>query len=150
MNALELKIPPLAVMLLCAALMSRLATWLPAALPAMPWFAAAVAAAGIGAILAGSAAFCRHHTTANPHTPGKSRLIVADGIYRFSRNPMYLGMALLLAAWALHLAQTAAWAGVAVFAAWIPRFQIIPEERILTGKFDDAYRAYCRRTRRWI
>ena len=63
---------------------------------------------------------------------------------------MYLGMALLLAAWALHLAQTAAWTGVAVFAAWITRFQIIPEERILTGKFGDAYRAYCRRTRRWI
>lgn len=98
----------------------------------------------------GVAAFRRHRTTVNPHTPDKSRLIVADGIYRFSRNPMYLGMVLLLAAWAQHLAQAAAWAGVAVFAAWITRFQIIPEERVLSAQFGDAYRAYCRRTRRWI
>ena len=150
MNALELKIPPLVAMLLCAALMHRLAIWLPVALPAMPWFTAVVAAAGIGVIFAGSVAFYRHRTTANPHTPDKSRLIVTDGIYCFSRNPMYLGMTLLLAAWALHLAQVAAWAGMAIFVAWITRFQIIPEERMLTEKFGDTYRAYCRQTRRWI
>ncbi|MGF6147737.1 Putative protein-S-isoprenylcysteine methyltransferase [Kingella potus] len=150
MNALELKIPPLAVMLLCAVLMYALAAWRPADLPAMPWLAVLVAAAAFGIMLAGVAAFHRHRTTANPHTPEQSRLVVSDGIYRFSRNPMYLGMVLLLAAWALQLAQAAAWAGVAVFAAYITRFQIIPEERILSVRFGEAYRAYCCQTRRWL
>ena len=76
--------------------------------------------------------------------------MVTDGIYRYSRNPMYLGMALLLAAWALWLGNAAALLGIVLFVALINRYQIRPEERILAAKFGDDYRNYCRRTRRWL
>ena len=76
--------------------------------------------------------------------------MVTDGIYRYSRNPMYLGMALLLAAWALWLGNAAAWLGIVLFVALINRYQIRPEERILAAKFGDDYHSYCRRTRRWL
>jgi len=89
-------------------------------------------------------------TTFNPLDPARASALVTVGIYRVSRNPMYLSLLLLLVAYAVRLGAWVEWLGPAFFAAYVTRFQIIPEERILTEKFGEAYLAYQRRTRRWL
>ncbi len=89
-------------------------------------------------------------TTFNPLDPAKASALVTGGIYRFSRNPIYLSLLLLLVAYAVRLGAWVEWLGPAFFTAYVTRFQIIPEERILEAKFGDTFLAYKRRTRRWI
>jgi protein-S-isoprenylcysteine O-methyltransferase Ste14 len=96
------------------------------------------------------ASFWLARTTINPFDPSRASVLVTGGIYRITRNPMYLSLLLLLVAYALRLESWGQWLGPALFAAYITRFQIIPEERILTMKFGAAFLAYMRRTRRWI
>lgn len=75
---------------------------------------------------------------------------MVGGVYRYTRNPMYLGLTMLLLAWTLYLAVPAALAGPLLFAAYITRFQIIPEERVLAQKFGADYAAYLRKVRQWL
>lgn len=153
MQALELKIPPPIIALLCAALMWGLAHYLPGQAWAHPWrlpLTGVLAALGLAADLAGIIAFRRHRTTVNPLAPHKSSNIVQDGIYRLSRNPMYLGMALLLTAWAVWLSNPWCLLVLPLFVAAITRWQILPEERILSAKFGAPYQDYLRRVRRWL
>src|SRR5437868_186667 len=72
------------------------------------------------------------------------------GAAGFSRNPMYLGDLLILAGWTLWLANALAFVGPPLFIAYIDRFQIAPEERILAARFGAAYAEYCRAVRRWL
>lgn len=135
--------------------LSAFAMWLLAkipfvALPRVLWLAVILAAAGLAIAAIALLAFLRAGTTADPRDPAQSRHLVTHGIYRASRNPMYLGMALILAAWAIWLAHPLAWPGIAGFVFAITRWQILPEERILEGKFGASYRAYCQQTRRWL
>jgi protein-S-isoprenylcysteine O-methyltransferase Ste14 len=67
-----------------------------------------------------------------------------------SRNPMYVGLLLLLAGWALHLSHPLALLGLPAFVAYMNRFQIAPEERALRAKFGPAYEDYARAVRRWL
>jgi protein-S-isoprenylcysteine O-methyltransferase Ste14 len=96
------------------------------------------------------ASFWHARTTINPFDPSRASVLVTGGIYRLTRNPMYLSLLLLLVAYAMRLESWVQWVGPALFAAYVTRFQIIPEERILTMKFGAAFLAYMRRTRRWI
>lgn len=153
MTTLELKLHPPVVALLVGALMwgiARLGP--PLALPAALQWGAALALAGTGVALAGAGAlaFRRARTTINPHTPEKSSSLVTTGVYRFTRNPMYAGIALVLAGWAVALASGWALLGPPAFVAYIGRYQIAPEERALAGVFGPAYAAYRSRVRRWI
>ena len=100
--------------------------------------------------VSGLLAFRRAKTTVNPLSPEKSTTIVRSGPYRFTRNPMYLGIALLLSAFCLYLANPVSLAAVVVFVAYITRFQILPEERLLLAKFGEAYAQYARSVRRWL
>jgi protein-S-isoprenylcysteine O-methyltransferase Ste14 len=75
---------------------------------------------------------------------------VDSGIYRFTRNPMYLGMLLVLTAGAVYLGNLAAFAVLPVFVVCMNRLQICPEERFMQEKFGEAYRDYTARVRRWI
>lgn len=153
MQALEHKIPPPAVGALIALLMWSVAGVEPSfALPATPRIAVTVllAAAGLTFDVLGLIAFVRAKTTVNPLQPGKSSSLVTSGVYRVTRNPMYVGMALLLGAWAVHLGALWPFAGPLLFVLYINRFQIAPEERVLTGLFGAAYTDYMRRVRRWL
>lgn len=151
MQALELRVPPLALVLIFGVAMVLLAAADGQRGNAATFAAAFVlAAAGAGVALAGVLAFRRHKTTVNPFTPGDTARIVDTDIYRFSRNPMYLGFLLMLAGWAVYLASIAAALLLPLFIAYMNRFQIIPEERALTNKFGAAYEAYMRRTGRWL
>jgi len=97
-------IPPPVLMLLAAALMwvhdhgMPLAQWISA-----PWNRLGGLAAAVGVAIAG-AAFIRFRqvgTTVNPMERGKASRLVTDGVFRVSRNPMYLGLVLLLIGWAV-------------------------------------------------
>jgi protein-S-isoprenylcysteine O-methyltransferase Ste14 len=119
----------------------------------LSWRAALAAVlAGAGAIvaLAGVAAFRRARTTVDPTTPEAASAIVASGIYRRSRNPMYLGFMLMLAGWSAFLANPLAMLLLPAFIVYMNRFQIVPEERALSAKFGAKYRDYMRQARRWI
>ena len=153
MSSLDHRIPPPVVALLCAGLAwiaarytPGLAYPFPGRLPAM----AALALAGFALDLSGLVAFRKANTTVNPLSPDRSTSVVQTFPYTFTRNPMYLGMALVLLGYCTYLANPASLIGVAAFCAYITRFQIIPEERLLLGKFGEPYARYKRRVRRWV
>lgn len=94
--------------------------------------------------------FLRSRTTINPLKPESASALVTGGIYRFTRNPMYLGLATLLLAWAIYLGNLAALTGLPLFILYMKRFQIASEERALEARFGAEYIAYRTRVRRWV
>jgi protein-S-isoprenylcysteine O-methyltransferase Ste14 len=153
LSRLETKIPPPIVMLLCAALAWALADVLPGRPLEWPFqgaLAGLLVVAGLFLNLAPKRAFQRAGTTVNPMTPASATTLVTTGLYRWSRNPMYLGQAVLLTAWALFIDRPAAFGAVPLFVAYITRLQIVPEEDILHRRFPGIYVAFRERTRRWL
>lgn len=152
MHWLEHKIPPPLVGLLLAAAAWWLSPdgWWGDASLLRQTLAGALALAGLALDLTSVAAFVRERTTVNPLRPTRTTALVIAGAYRFTRNPMYLGMALLLAGWAVLLGSWVSVAAPVVFVAFITRFQIVPEERAMAARFGQDYRAYCQRVRRWL
>jgi protein-S-isoprenylcysteine O-methyltransferase Ste14 len=151
--ALELKVPPVVVAAACAGAMWFAGSRLPSLglpVPARAAFGALLAVAGAAVAIAGVAAFRRRGTTVDPTRPEAASALVSEGVYRWTRNPMYLGLAVALAGWAWWLANAAAMALVAGFVAWIDRLQIVPEERALRRKFGAGFDRYAARVSRWI
>jgi protein-S-isoprenylcysteine O-methyltransferase Ste14 len=89
-------------------------------------------------------------TTINPVQIDQAAHVVTGGIYRITRNPMYVGLTALLTMWAVHLAVPLALLGPLFFALFTQRFQIIPEERVMSAKFGKEYDDYRKRVRRWL
>lgn len=153
LSSLELKVPPVAVVAIAALLMWFIAWLLPAltiALPARVPAAIAAVLAGFLSSAAGVVEFRRARTTANPLKPDTASSLVAGGIYRTTRNPMYLGFALALLGWSLFLANPASIAVLFLFVTYMNRFQIVPEERALEALFGEAFNGYRSKVRRWI
>ena len=116
-----------------------------------PLLTGLLAAVGLAFDLAGLRAFLARRTTVNPLRPERASSLVTEGVYRISRNPMYIGMVFLLLAWGLYLADAGALLlGPLAYVLYLNRFQIAPEERVLLGLFGDQYRAYMGRVRRWL
>jgi protein-S-isoprenylcysteine O-methyltransferase Ste14 len=152
-SALELKIPPPLVGLLVAAMMWGISQVTPFAdVPARVRLGAAIAIAlaGVATAISGVAAFRRARTTVNPLKPETSASLVTSGIYRLTRNPMYVGLALVLIAWAVFLSSPWSFLGPLVFALYMNRFQIMPEERVLLRTFGETYSIYRAQVRRWL
>jgi protein-S-isoprenylcysteine O-methyltransferase Ste14 len=152
-DALELKIPPAVTTVLAAALMWLAARAVPALavpIPGLPLVAGALASIGLALILAGWIAFHGAGTTVDPMRPHTATSFVRTGVYRFTRNPMYAGAFLLLAAWGVLLANAVALVPLPLFFLYMNRFQIVPEERALRAKFGAEYAAYARSVRRWL
>ena len=153
MNALELRIPPPAAASILAVAMWGLSQYTPAVdVPMLVRALGALAIASVGGVVAaaGARAFRRAQTTVNPMKPENTSALVTDGIYGITRNPMYLGLLFVLTGWAFFLAAPWALAGPVAFYAYISRFQIAPEERVLSAMFGDAYAAYQAQVRRWL
>jgi len=153
MRSLELKVPPPAVALVIAVLMWLLSLIAPAlafAIPARVLVAIILAATGLATAIAGVATFARAKTTVNPTTPERSSSLVSWGIYRVTRNPMYLGLLLELTAWAIFLSNPLPFLLLPGYMLYINRFQIAPEERALTSLFGREFADYQSRVRRWI
>ncbi|PRI44553.1 hypothetical protein BV195_01128 [Haemophilus influenzae] len=89
-------------------------------------------------------------TSINPRDFKGTTKLVSTGIFRFSRNPMYLSLLLMLIAWVLWLGNSLAWLGIIVFVLAINQFQIAKEEAYLENKFGDEYRRYKQKVRRWL
>jgi len=150
---LELRIPPTIVAILVGVGMWILTRPGPAVDVPLAWRSALFAAfvlAGVAAAYTGGVAFRHARTTVSPLKPQDASTLVTGGIYRFTRNPMYVGMLLVVVGWATFLWSPLALLGPVVFVAYITRFQIIPEERVLRSKFGEAYSAYQARVRRWL
>ena len=153
MTWLELKIPPPIVALLCAIGMVVLPDLIGLEafeVPSQSWVAGLVILFGLSFDLLGLIEFRRHATTINPLSPNKSSQIVSSGIYRLTRNPMYLGMAIVLVGVTIWSGSPLGLLMVLVFALYITRFQIEPEERILEAKFGEAFLEYKSTVKRWI
>ena len=153
MQAIELKIPPAAQFLVAMAGMWLLARYAPALSVEIPGRKAFVIVlfclGGIVAVPA-IAAFRSAGTTVDPRDPGKATRLVVSGIYRYSRNPMYLGLLCLLGAWAFYLSSLLAFACLPLFVLAMNRLQIQPEEAAMLAQFGDEYRVYTESVRRWI
>lgn len=120
--------------------------WLPA-----PWnYIGAGLVLFLALALTGAAAreLARHKTSLYPN--GESTVLVTEGLYRYTRNPMYLGMSMLVLTAAVFFGSVTAPLGVLLFVVAIQRLFIIPEEQRMTGWFGDAYTVYCRQVRRWL
>ena len=153
MNALELKVPPLVLVLVLAGAMWFAAMQLPSLAITLPWrhgLAVTISGIGILFLLAGIYAFQKAKTTRNPTKPATASSVVASGIYRVSRNPMYVGFLLALTGWATFLSHPLPFLLLPVFVAYMNHFQISPEERALSAKFGDEYDTYKQGVRRWL
>lgn len=147
------RIPPLALTLVAGGLAWALAracpplafeTW------GHVWIAGVLFATGAASSGAGIVAFRKARTTVNPFTPHASSALVTSGIYRVTRNPMYLGFLCLLLGECLLLGNLAGLTVGPAFVGYLNRFQIVPEERALEARFGRDFQAYTARVRRWI
>ena len=153
MHSLELKIPPPVVAALIAIAMwgvSLIAPLLEVPAQFRVSVAIAVALVGVAFSLAGIMSFRRAETTVNPMKPETASSLVSSGVYRVTRNPMYVGLLFVLVAWAAFLSSVWALLGVLAFFLYIGRFQITPEERVLSKLFGAEYSDYKTRVRRWL
>lgn len=156
MKTLELKVPPLALVLITAALMWVLSVILPALSIGLsaswPITFIALAVALIGAVFCvlGVWEFRKMGTTVDPRVPEQLASLVVRGVYRVSRNPMYVGFLFFLIAWGVFLNNFISLVLLLAFVMYMNRFQIAPEERQLRKTFGDAYRQYENGVRRWL
>ncbi|WP_306519539.1 isoprenylcysteine carboxylmethyltransferase family protein [Rheinheimera sp.] len=157
MSRLELKIPPLLLLVIFAVLMFWLGhninLWQLIPLELLGWrlFLAGIwLAAGVTVAVLGVLNFRSAQTTVNPLLPANASQLVQNGIFRYSRNPMYLGMLLLLIGWALWLSDLSAFVPLPFFVWYLNQFQIKPEERALTTLFGAEFLQYQQKVRRWL
>lgn len=109
-----------------------------------------LAVIGIGIAALGVLEFRKHRTTVNPHTINKATSLVTGGVFRLTRNPMYLGMLLILfgvVAWTQDIASILVLPALIIT---LNRLQIQPEEAAMRELFGQVYEDYCQRVRRWI
>ncbi|NDD31235.1 MAG: isoprenylcysteine carboxylmethyltransferase family protein [Proteobacteria bacterium] len=150
MRALENRIPPPFLVLGLLALQAGVISP-PPSHGVVGWVVMAVSFAGAAVFgFPALAGFFRAGTTIDPVHVERASVLVTSGIYAVSRNPMYVSLTLLLCTQAAWLGSPWAWVGPVFFVVFITRFQIIPEERMLTDRFGDAYIDWCGRVRRWL
>ena len=153
MASLELKVPPPAVALLFGLFMWLASSLVsPVEVPFTLRVAVAVVLASVGVVfgLAGIVSFRRARTTINPTKPSATSSLVTSGVFRFTRNPMYLSLLLYLLAWVAYLSSWLAFLFLPAFVLYINQFQIKPEERALSSLFGPEYASYKGKVRRWL
>ncbi len=153
MDALELKVPP-PVLALCLALLMWFTSLLVPSV-VVPFgvrlgVALALVVIGQSIGISGIVSFRRARTTINPVKPSAASSLVTSGVYRVTRNPMYLGLLVTLVAWAVFLSNLVALLAAPLFVLYINRFQINPEERVLSSLFGAEYAVYKEKVRRWL
>ena len=148
LNKRHIPVPPPLIFVFCALLMK----FLPPVLqfPSSLWLVIVFGGMGCAIGAASVLQFLLAKTTLNPFQLETASQLVTGGVYRLSRNPMYLSLVFILLAWMLYLGSFSALLGVVLFIWYITKFQIKPEEEGLKHLFGDAFIAYCQRTRRWL
>jgi protein-S-isoprenylcysteine O-methyltransferase Ste14 len=152
-KTIENKIPPPILMLVIAAAMWGVAELQTSIRIDPAWRIGLFLALNVTALVfgvGGIIAFRRARTTINPVQIERASRLVTGGIYRLTRNPMYVGLTALLATWAVWLASPWTLLGPVLFALFTHHFQILPEERVMRAKFGQEYEDYRKRVRRWF
>ena len=150
---MRLRIPPALVMLIFGVLMYVLAKFLPVGdfdffgRNELAWFLF-----GLGFLIGivAVAQFIITRTTTDPLHPQKTSKLITKGVFNYTRNPMYLGLLLILLAFGLKLGNAFNTLLAAGFVSYMNRFQIKYEEEVLEEKFGKEYRMFCKLTRRWF
>ncbi len=150
---MELKIPPVLVVLIFAVSMLGLPE-----ISSFHWFdvqitritSLAVFFVGLSVAVLAIVSFRAAKTTVDPLRPDKTSQLVDVGIYKFSRNPMYLGLFLILLSWGIWLGNFLGFINLYGFIWYMTKFQILPEEKVLEGLFPEEFEAYKSKVRRWI
>lgn len=105
---------------------------------------------GISIDLIALLSFRKSETTIDPRYPEKTSKLVIVGIYKYTRNPMYLGMLFILTGVGFYFGTLSVFFIVPLFVLYINNFQIIPEENVLKELFGETYTRYTQEVRRWI
>ena len=105
---------------------------------------------GLVVFISAIKSFRRHKTTVNPLEPRQASSLVTSGIFKFSRNPMYLGMLIILLSISFKFNLIGGMFTSLFFYIFITKFQILPEEAAMNDLFDDEFIDYSKKTRRWI
>ena len=154
LTRLELKVPPIIIVFVSMAVMyllSQSLAYTDIGYDTARWVLVALAIlASLSLLTLALWYFRKHHTTMNPLNPSEASNIVNSGPYRFTRNPMYVSMLIILLAWAVYLGQLSTLLGLPFYMYFITRLQIVPEEKLLTDKFGEAFTVYMSEVRRWI
>ncbi|HEA22461.1 hypothetical protein LCGC14_1991240 [marine sediment metagenome] len=150
---MKFKFPPILIFLAFGALMYLLASYLP--FGHFDFFGRRYLTIGLCvlAISIGTIALIQFYvgkTTIDPNHPAKAKNLVENGIYAYTRNPMYLALLLVLLAWGVWLANAFNILLAAGFVTYMNRFQILSEEKALTQIFGKDYKQYCLLVRRWF
>ena len=105
---------------------------------------------GLVVFISAVKSFRVHKTTVNPLEPRKASSLVTSGIFKFSRNPMYLGMLIILLSISFKFNLIGGMITSLFFYIFITKFQIIPEEEAMNELFGNQFIDYVKKTRRWI
>ncbi|MEP0986788.1 isoprenylcysteine carboxylmethyltransferase family protein [Ekhidna sp.] len=150
---MKLKIPPVIVFFLALAMVFGghyfFAVW-SYQFPNQTFISRIFLAAGVLIAFSGIIKFRMKGTTVDPLHPDKATALVSTGIYRYTRNPMYLGMALVLLGGIIRVGNVVGISGLLFFVWYLTQFQVKPEEEALLEIFKDEYKSYCAKVRRWI
>ena len=152
-HPLDNRVPPPLVVVLIGMAMAAIAWFTPAIeIGSKVRFVDGGIAIALGALVVvqGARTFWRNKTTINPVDLDNASSLVTSGVFRFSRNPMYVGFTAMLVGWAVCLASPWVLLGPVAFVLFTNRFQIIPEERVMRAKFGQAYDDYRAQVRRWL
>ncbi|MDP2636578.1 MAG: methyltransferase family protein [Pseudoalteromonas sp.] len=148
---LHTKIPPVIVVLFFAGLMALIAHYTVIDFNLFVAYVATILVClGVIFCIAGVVSFRLAKTTVNPTNPEQASELVTAGVYKISRNPMYVGFAFILLGWGVWLASIWAVLSIIGFVAYLTWFQIMPEERALTEVFGQSYIDYKAKVRRWL
>jgi len=150
---MELKIPPALVMAFFGGAMWAFDTYLFSGFDVIPvsyWISRFFLLMAVILGVLGLIQFYWNSTSIDPHKPEKAGNLVTGGIYRLSRNPMYVALLFLLIGFGFRLQNLPSLLLVPLFIWYMNRFQIKPEEEVLMEKFGEEYRKYTSRVRRWL
>ena len=153
MKALELKIPPPVYALSLGIVMWFLNQSLPLLrFIESPWNKIGMAIIVIAIVLDSSSLFLflKKRTTINPMKPTSTEGLVTAGLYKITRNPMYVGLLVILFGYAVWLGSLTPFLILPAFYWLITQMQIKPEERILEKKFGQEYLDYKNKVKRWL
>lgn len=150
---LKLKIPPAVVFILFVGMVYGIGHLMPNAMidvPYQEWLAYGIFGIGVIIGLLGVVEFARRSTTVNPHKPENTSELVKSGVYRYSRNPMYVG--LFMGLLAIVIFRGSIWAAVVLplFVWYMNTYQIKPEEVVMKEKFGEEFKNYKKQVNRWI
>jgi protein-S-isoprenylcysteine O-methyltransferase Ste14 len=153
MSRLETKVPPPVFAVLAVLVALGVNWWLPQfriVTGPIFWVGVGLLIAGIALVVAAVLQFMKVKTTIDPLDPSRTSALVTGGVFRLTRNPMYLAMLLEVLGLVLILGNPVSLIGPVLFVFAVTVLQIRPEERALGAKFGPTYVDYCAQVRRWI